>query len=102
VAIVAFLAALYALSNSDGRVQLQRGFWIVATFLLTLFVSYLGQFGPMEDPVLGGQSDLVVMSLVAVGTFLWAVRSGGPTDELDQVMAHEAIKAKTEGLASHA
>jgi amino acid transporter len=97
LAVVAFMAALYAVSNRDGRRQLQRGAWIVATFMLTLLVSYLGQFGPMTDPALGGQSDLLVMTLVAIGTFVWAVRSGGPTDELDQVLAHQATEADEEG-----
>jgi hypothetical protein len=98
VAVVAFMVGLYAVSTARGRLQLRRGSWIVAVFLLTLLVSYLGQFGPMDDPALGGQSDLVVMTLVAIGTFIWAVASGGPTEELDQVVAHQSRAADAEGL----
>ena len=43
----------------------------------------------MKTPLLSRQTDVVVMALVAVGSFLWAVRSGGPTDELGQVLAHQ-------------
>jgi amino acid transporter len=89
ILVAAFMGALYAVSNEFGRLQLRRGCWIVATFLLTLFVSYLGQFGPMESPWLANQTDIVAMALVAVGTFVWSVRSGGPTDELGQVLAHQ-------------
>jgi amino acid transporter len=89
VAIVALVLSLYAVSTGGGRRHLRGGVWIVGTFLVTLFVSYLGQFGPMTTPLLSGQTDLVVMALVAVGSFWWAVRSGGPTDELGQVLAHQ-------------
>jgi amino acid transporter len=89
VLVVGFMAAQYAVSTETGRLHLRRGTWIVATFLLTLLVSYFGQFGPKDNPPLGNQSDILLMVLVAVGTFIWSVRSGGPTDELSQVLAHQ-------------
>lgn len=61
----------------------------MGAFLAILLVAYLGQFGPLATPVLGHQLDLLVMFLVAVGAFFWAVRSGGPTDEIAQVVAHQ-------------
>lgn len=94
VSIVAYLAALYAASSAEGRKHLRTGLWIVGTFLAILLLSYLGQFGPMESPALTNQIDLVVMVLVAVGSFVWAVRSGGPTEELSQVLAHQEAEQR--------
>jgi amino acid transporter len=100
VLVVGFMAVQYAVSSGTGRLQLRRGTWIVATFLLTLLVSYFGQFGPKDNPPLSNQSDLVVMTLVAIGTFIWSVRSGGPTEELGQVLAHQLSEAGNEGTAT--
>jgi hypothetical protein len=32
------------------------------------------------------------MALVAAGSFVWAVRSGGPTEELSQVLANQQVE----------
>ena len=47
-------------------------------------LAYLGQFGPMDSPLLANPIDLIVMVLVAVGSFLWSVRAGGPGCRLDE------------------
>lgn len=97
LAVAAFLAGLYAVSTAEGRRHVRSGVWIVGTFLAMLLVSYLGEYGPMESPSIDAPTDLIVMALIAVGSFVWAVRSGGPTEELSQVLAqqrteeHEAV-----------
>ncbi len=97
ILIVGFLAVLYAISTVEGRGHLRSGVWIVGIFLAILLVSYLGQYGPMAKPSLGGDSDYVVMLLVAAATFVWAVRSGRMTDELAQVLAHQASEDASTG-----
>jgi amino acid transporter len=94
VSIVVFLAVLYVVSTKEGRRHLSSGFWIVGTFLATLLISHLGQYGPQTSPTLGHQTDLLVMALVAAGSFVWAVRSGGPTEELSQVLANQQVEQK--------
>lgn len=93
VLTAAFIGGLYAMSDEQGRRHLAGGVWVVVTFLATLFVSYLGQYGPQPHHSLGNPLDLVVMIAVALATFAWAVRSGGPTDELRQVVAAEKERA---------
>lgn len=87
VIVVVFMAALYAVSSEAGRRHIRGGAWLVATILALLFVAYLGQFGPMHSPPLDSPIDLIVMVLVGVGSFLWAVRAGGPTEELADILA---------------
>lgn len=93
-----FLVCLYGVSNAQGRRNIRGGVWIVVTFLATLLVAYFGQFGPLATPVLGGQSDILIMALIAVGSFFWAVRSGGPTEELAALLAAESQKSSEEVL----
>jgi hypothetical protein len=85
--IVAFVAGLYAMSNDVGRRHIRGGIWIVATILALLLVAYLGQYGPMKSPPLDGPFDLIVMVALGAGSFLWAVRAGGPTEELAEIVA---------------
>lgn len=92
-----FMGGLYLLSTAKGRRHILGGVWIVATFLTTLLVAYCGQFGPMDEPALGNQTDILIMVVIAIGSFLWSVRSGGPTEELAALLAAEEAK-NSEGL----
>jgi hypothetical protein len=74
-------------SNDAGRRHIRGGTWLVATILALLFVAYLGQFGPLKNPPLDSPIDLIIMVAIGVGSFFWAVRSGGPTEELADILA---------------
>ena len=90
------MAGLHALSTDVGRRHIHGGTWLVATILALLLIAHLGQFGPMESPVLPNPADLVLMVLVAVGSFLWSVRAGGPTEELGEILAAQAERDRAE------
>lgn len=99
--LAAFIAILYAISTPEGRRHLRAGIWLVVTLAATLGLAYFGQFGPLKTPPLGGQSDVIVMIAVAVGAFFWAVRSGGPTVELDDILeAQRRLDASDSSRAS--
>jgi hypothetical protein len=87
VVVALFMAGLYAASNDVGRKHIRGGTWMVATILAMLLVAYLGPFGPLDSPVLANPIDLIVMIVIAVGSFFWSVRAGGPTDELAEILA---------------
>jgi amino acid transporter len=87
VIVAVFIAGLYAVSNDVGRKHIRGGTWMVTTILVMLLVAYLGQFGPMTSPLLDNPIDLIVMIVVAVASFLWSVRAGGPTEELAEILA---------------
>jgi hypothetical protein len=55
--VVVFLAGLYAVSTDVGRRHILGGTWLVTTILALLLVAYLGQFGPMDSPVLASPID---------------------------------------------
>jgi amino acid transporter len=90
--VAVFLAGLYAVSTEVGRRHIRGGIWMVATILTILLVAYLGQFGPMDAPVLDNPIDLIIVVLAAAGSFLWSVRAGGPTEELAEILAAQAAR----------
>jgi amino acid transporter len=97
--VALFIAGLYAVSTDVGRRHLRGGTWLVVTLLVLLYLAYVGQFGPMEDPLLDNPVDLVLMILVAVGSFFWSVRAGGPTEELTEILrAQEQRDRPAHGL----
>ncbi|MGY1682925.1 APC family permease [Geodermatophilus sp. SYSU D01176] len=96
--VVAFMAGLYAVSSEVGRRHIRGGTWMVATILALLAVAYLGQFGPMDDPVIANPVDLVLMVLIAVGSFFWSVRAGGPTEELGEILAAQAERDRARAM----
>ena len=100
VLIVAlFMAGLYAGSTDVGRRHIRGGAWLVATILALLLVAYLGPFGPLDSPVLANPVDLVLMVLIAVGSFVWSVRSGGPTEELGMILASQAERDRAQSMS---
>ena len=52
----------------------------------------------MEDPLLDNPVDLILMILVAVGSFLWSVRAGGPTEELGEILAAQEERDRAQAM----
>ena len=107
VLVVGFIVALYAMSTDVGRRHIRGGAWLVITILALLFVAYLGHYGPLDSPPLDSPIDLIVVVALGLGSFLWSVRSGGPTEELAEILAAQerahvpAVEEKPELLAAH-
>jgi amino acid transporter len=91
---VGFIAALWAISTQEGRQQIQAGLWVIVALLGALFLAYFGDGGP--QPVLRYGIDSLAVITLGVITYLWAVRSGYRTWEMDQVVKHtlEDIEAE--------
>ena len=73
---------------------------MVTTILAMLFIAYLGPFGPMDSPVLAIPLDLIIMIAIAIGSFVWSVRTGGPTDELADILAADEIRSRADATNS--
>jgi amino acid transporter len=93
VIVAVFLAGLYAVSNDVGKRHIRGGTWMVTTILAVLLIAYLGPFGPLDSPILGGLVDLIIMVAIAVGSFFWSVRAGGPTEELAEILAANQMRS---------
>jgi hypothetical protein len=96
VIVAVFMAGLYAVSTDVGRRHIRGGTWMVTTIRAMLFVAHLGQFGPLDSPVLANPIDLIVMIGIALGSFVWSVRAGGPTEELGDILAAQQTRTRAE------
>lgn len=95
--VIAFVGALYAISNADGRTHIRAGGWILPALIGTTFIAYFGETGP--QPVLTSGIDILMILALAIGTYFWAVRSGYRTWELDQVVKNTLADIEREKAA---
>jgi hypothetical protein len=98
--VAVFMAGLYSVSNDVGRRHIRGGAWMVATILAVLLVAYLGPFGPLDSPALGNPIDLIITAAIAVGSFFWSVRAGGPTEELAEILAANQMRSPADTAGS--
>lgn len=96
--VVAFLAALWAISNAEGRKLIGAGLWVLVALIGALFLSYFGDTGP--QPIFRYGTDIVVVVILGVLTYLWAVRVGHRTWEMDQVVQRTLLDAELEEAAA--
>jgi amino acid transporter len=85
VLCVAILAALHLMSPPEGRQHLRGGHWLVFLLLALLIVSAIGEYGPMQSPVLGFPLDTLAALAIGVISYYWAVATGFRTPEIAEL-----------------
>jgi hypothetical protein len=58
------------------------------------------QFGPMKPSLLDNPIDLLIVIVIAMASFLWSVRAGGPTEELGEILAAQRARTRAEAAGS--
>jgi amino acid transporter len=84
--IAVFVAALWAITNEEGRIHIRAGLWILPTLVLTTFLAYFGEAGPQRTLPAG--VDVLIVVVLGLGSYFWAVRSGFLTEELEDILRH--------------
>lgn len=85
-AVVAFCAALWLLSDADGRRQVQRTAWLVGLILATFQVSYYGEYGPLKAATIGFPWSTLIEVGVGLVAYYAGVLSGFFTEELRAIV----------------
>jgi amino acid transporter len=98
LALAGFVVVLRWASSRTGRRHLDAGLWLIVTLLLTMVVSYYGEFGPLPAPLLGEPYDLLVIVLLGLASYAWAVRSGFRTEQLEHALTDPDIQRAPEAL----
>lgn len=88
--VIAFCAALWFFSSKPGRRHVNATWWLIWLLLASLLVGYLGVYGPLDTPVLHFPWGMGVELLVGIVTYVWAVRSGFNTEEIQQIVEEAA------------
>lgn len=95
--IVVYLGAMWAVSNDEGRKHIRAGLWILPALIGTTFIAYFGANGP--EPLVADGVDALLVVVLAIATYYWAVHSGYRTWELDQVVKNTLADAELEKAA---
>jgi amino acid transporter len=97
--VAVFIGVLWAISTNEGRRQIRAGLWVFPALIGSTFVAYFGDAGPLSHPVLVDGVDVIVVVILAVVTYWWAVKVGYRTDELDQVVRQQVEAEEDEKAA---
>jgi hypothetical protein len=95
--VALFLAVLWAISTPEGRLHIKAGLWVFPALVLPTFVAYFGESGP--QPMLTYGADVLIIIALGLLTYVWAVRVGYRTDELDQVVRQQIRMEEEERVA---
>lgn len=99
VLLVAYCAALWAMSNGEGRRHVNATWWLVWLSLASMFVAYFGVYGPLVHPVLFFPWGMVAELVVGIVAYFWAERVGFATEEIQDII--ESHARRSGGSAGH-
>ncbi len=83
--VIAFCAALWAVSNAEGRKHINATWWLIWLLLASLPLSYFGSYGPLDQPPIIFPWGILIEVGIGIIAYLWAVRSGFQTDEITDI-----------------
>ncbi|MGH7697715.1 MAG: APC family permease, partial [Candidatus Dormibacteria bacterium] len=86
VLVMGFTGILWYACNPVGRKAVQSTWWLIYFLLAVFGLSYFGSYGPLKVPGLTFPSDLLVVIMVGLLSYGWAVRSGYATPELQTII----------------
>jgi amino acid transporter len=87
VLCVAFLAVLEVMTNPEGRKHLRGGYWLVFLLLGLLVIAGVGEYGPIESPIIAFPVDTAVVIGLGLVAYYWAVAAGFRTHEMAAIEA---------------
>ena len=81
--VIYLIFAKYVPKNEVSlRQQIKSTWWLVAYYIIMLFISYIGSFGGgkglIDTPV-----DLIIIAVVSLGIYYWAKYTGLPKALID-------------------
>ncbi len=84
--VIAFVGILWFLCNAEGRKAVASTWWLIFFILAILGVSYYGGYGPLKTAGIPFPADLVVVLMIGMLAFGWAVHSGYETEEIAAIV----------------
>ncbi|MHB1740615.1 MAG: APC family permease [Actinomycetes bacterium] len=92
-AVIVFSAALWALSNAEGKKHVRSVAWLIFLLFSLLVVSYYGAYGPLKTPDLKFPYDTLAALVVGIVAYYWGVASGFETEEMREIVRAAGQKA---------
>ncbi len=92
ILVAGFTGALYYLCNAEGRQAVSSTWWLIYLLLAVYGISYYGAYGPAallnpsKPSGLPFPADLLVVIMVGLLSYGWAIHSGYETEEIKAIV----------------
>ena len=91
------ISRVFNLNDKSPHLHWQSAAWLPAYLVGMGIITYISSFGPMDDPILGDYSGIVVTAIFSVAIYYWALQVALPTEEIEE-MVNEVVLPEEEGL----
>ena len=98
--VVGFTAAMWALSNREGRQAVAAAWWFIFLVFASLLLSYYGGYGPLASPLVPFPWDSVAVLPIGLVAYYWGLASGYTTAEIKAITDSGAAVVAGEGDAA--
>ncbi|GAB3569165.1 APC family permease [Spelaeicoccus albus] len=85
--VIAYCVAIWLLSSAQARRHVTANWWLIWLLLASFQIAYLGDYGPLKDPVLIFPWGIVAEVVVGIIAYVWGVRTGFATEEIKDIVA---------------
>ena len=91
------ISRMFHLNDKSPHLHWRSASWLPAYLVGIGIITYISSFGPMDDPILGDWSGIVVTVVFSVAIYYWAMAVALPTEEIEE-MVNEVVLPEEEGL----
>lgn len=101
VEVLAFAGVMWAVAQPQRRREVPAALWFIAYLFAVYIVSYLGAFGPRPaSQQLPFPVGTIIVALVSLGAYYWAVASGYKTEEIEAIIEREGVPGIPSGISA--
>ena len=91
------ISRVFHLNDKSPHLHWRSASWLPAYLVGIGIIAYISSFGPMDEPILGDYSGIVVTAIFSVAIYYWALSVALPTEEIEE-MVNEVVLPEEEGL----
>ena len=95
--IILGISRVFNLNDKSPHLHWRSAAWLPAYLVGMGIITYISSFGPLDNPILGDYSGIVVTAIFSVAIYYWALQVALPTEEIEE-MVTEVVLPEEEGL----
>ena len=95
--VILGISRVFNLNDKSPHLHWRSAAWLPAYLVGMGIIVYISSFGPLDKPVLGDYSGIVVTAIFSVAIYYWALSVALPTEEIEE-MVNEVVLPEEEGL----
>ena len=95
--VILGISRVFNLNDKSPHLHWRSAAWLPAYLVGMGIITYISSFGPLDNPILGDYSGIVVTAIFSVAIYYWALQVALPTEEIEE-MVNEVVLPEEEGL----